>query len=135
MITRATSRIATTSARSIGKSTLLDPHNLTHIEIVNRGDGQLPERLNGAIVSVLDANFDTLFVSDPISGAGVGQVFTFNNGGSGFAEAQYIRVDHNDQYLSVAEVRAFGTVIPEPTTWLLRSSRCLRDFACMRRAR
>ena len=98
---------------------LLDPHNLTHIELANRADGCCPERLNGAIVSVLDENLDTLFASDPISGAGVGQVFSYNNGGAGFAGARYIRVDHEDQYLSVAEVRAFGTIVPEPATWLV----------------
>jgi hypothetical protein len=98
---------------------LLDPHNLTHVELVNRSDGCCPERLNGAIVSVLDGNFDTLFVSDPIAAAGVAQVFTFDNAGAGFAGARYIRVDHEDQYLSVGEVRAFGTIVPEPTTWLI----------------
>jgi hypothetical protein len=98
---------------------LLDPHNLTHVELVNRSDGCCPERLNGAIVSVLDGNFDTLFVSDPISGAGVAQVLSYNNGGAGFAGARYIRVDHEDQYLSVGEVRAFGTIVPEPATWLV----------------
>jgi hypothetical protein len=98
---------------------LQNVYNLDSVELVNRGDGQVPDRLNGAYLSVLDSNFETLFVSDPIAAAGVGQVFSFDNGGAGFALARYIRVDHMGQYLSVAEVRAFGTVIPEPTTWLV----------------
>ncbi|RIK73670.1 MAG: hypothetical protein DCC68_24505, partial [Planctomycetota bacterium] len=82
--------------------------DLGRVELVNRGDGCCPERLNGAVLSVLDANQQPIFVAEPFSDAGVGQVFTFDNGGGGFPGARYIRVDHNDQYLSIAEVRAFA---------------------------
>lgn len=89
-------------------------YNVMAVELINRGDGCCPERLNGATLSVLDSTLSPLFTSAPIAGAGVGQVFTFDNGGLGFSGAQYVRVDHANQYLSIAELRAIADVAPPP---------------------
>jgi hypothetical protein len=98
-------------------------HNLTEVELVNRADRQVPERLDGAVLSVLDENFDTIFTSAPFAGALTAQTFSFNNGGLGFAGARYLRVDQvspdADSYLSIAELRAYGAPVPEPSTFVL----------------
>lgn len=98
-------------------------HNLTEVELVNRADRQVPERLDGAVLSVLDENFDTIFTSAPFAGALTAQTFSFNNGGLGFAGARYLRVDQvspdADSYLSIAELRAYGAPVPEPSTYVL----------------
>jgi hypothetical protein len=83
------------------------------IELVNRGDGCCPERLNGATLTVLDGAMNPLFTSAPIANAGVGETLEFNQDGAGFVDAQFIRVDHADQYLSIAELRVFP---PDPYT-------------------
>jgi hypothetical protein len=82
--------------------------DLGRVELVNRVDGCCPERLNGAVLKVLDAAQQVIYTANPFSDAGVGQVFTFDNGGAGFPDARYIRVEHNNQYLSIAELRAFA---------------------------
>jgi hypothetical protein len=83
--------------------------DLEFIEIFNRSDGCCPARLNGAIVSVLGELREPIFVSDPIENAGVGEIFVFDNETAGFRSARYIHVDHENQYLSIAELRAFAT--------------------------
>jgi hypothetical protein len=93
---------------------LTAPSTLTSIELINRADGCCPERLNGAVLSVLDGSLAPIFTAPAFSGAGVGQVFAYDNGGLGFSNAQYIRVDHNNQWLSIAELRAFQEVTPPP---------------------
>jgi hypothetical protein len=99
------------------------PHNLTEVELVNRADRQVPERLDGAVLSVLDEDSNVLFVSAPFAGALTAQTFRFDNGGLGFAGARYIRVDQlspdADSYLSIAELRAYGAPVPEPSTFVL----------------
>lgn len=82
--------------------------DLGRVELVNRTDGCCPERLNGAVLSVLNASQQVIFTAAPFSDAGTGEVFTFDNNGAGFPGARYIRVDHNNQYLSIAELRAFA---------------------------
>ncbi|MEX2187493.1 MAG: lamin tail domain-containing protein [Pirellulales bacterium] len=82
--------------------------DLGRVELVNRGDGCCPERLDGAVLSILDAAQTPIYTADAFSGATSGQVFTFDNDGAGFLGARYIRVDHNNQYLSISEVRAFA---------------------------
>ncbi|MEX0586755.1 MAG: CotH kinase family protein, partial [Pirellulales bacterium] len=82
--------------------------DLGRIELVNRGDGCCPERLNGAVLSVLDVNQTPIYTAEPFSDAGTGELFVFDNDSGGFLGARYIRVDHSNQYLSIAEVRAFG---------------------------
>lgn len=93
---------------------LTTPYDLIAVELVNRADGCCPERLNGAVLSVLDASQTPIFTAPPFASSGVGQVFTFDNGGAGFPAAQYIRVDQNNQYLAIAEVRALFDVPPPP---------------------
>ncbi|MEX2187492.1 MAG: PEP-CTERM sorting domain-containing protein [Pirellulales bacterium] len=89
---------------------LTAPSDLISIELVNRADGCCPERLNGAVLSVLDSAMTPIFTAPAFSGAGVAQVFTFDNAGSGFSDAQFIRVDHNGNWLAIAELRAFSDV-------------------------
>ena len=84
------------------------PNDLGHIEVVNRADGCCPERLNGAVLSVLDENQETIFTADPFANAGVGETIVFDNGGAGFRGAQFIRIDHSNQYLTIAELRTFA---------------------------
>jgi hypothetical protein len=89
---------------------LTAPSELLSIELVNRADGCCPERLNGAVLSVLDSTLTPIFTAAPFAGAGVAQVFTFDNGGAGFSGAQFVRVDHNGNWLAIAELRAFSDV-------------------------
>lgn len=92
---------------------LTAPTDLFLIEMLNRA-GCCPERLNGAVLSVLDSAQNPIFTAPPIAGAGDGQTFSFNNGGLGFTGARYIRVNHTGQYLSIAELRAFSEILPQP---------------------
>ncbi|MFT7638438.1 MAG: hypothetical protein ACI9G1_000159 [Pirellulaceae bacterium] len=89
------------------------------IELINRGDGCCPERLNGATLTVLDGSMNPLFTSVPISGAGVGESLEFDLDGAGFVDARFIRVDHANQYLSIAELRVFP---PDPYTFDITSN-------------
>jgi hypothetical protein len=102
---------------------LQQAYNLTEIELVNRSDGCCPERLDGAVLTVLDENFDTIYSSDVIAGLPGAATLSFTGGGLGFANARYIRVDQlspdGDSYLSLAEVRAYGAAVPEPSTFVL----------------
>ena len=84
------------------------PYDLARVDLINRYDC-CGERLNGAVVSVLDAGSAAIDTADPVSGIAVeqnGQTFSFDNDGVGFSGAQFVRADHNDQYLAVSEVRA-----------------------------
>ncbi len=85
---------------------LASASDVGRIEVVNRGDC-CGERLNGAILKVLGADRATIFTT-PIFGATTGATLVYDNGGAGFADARYIRIEHNNQYLSIAEVRAFA---------------------------
>lgn len=91
---------------------LTSSYDLFQIELLNRA-GCCPDRLNGAVLSVLDAASTPIFTAPPFAAAGDGQTFSFDNGGLGFPGARYIRVDHNNQYLSIAEVRAFADLQPQ----------------------
>jgi hypothetical protein len=92
---------------------LTAPTDLFLIELLNRA-GCCPDRLNGAVLSVLDSAQNPIFTAPPIAAAGDGQTFSFNNGGAGFTGARYIRVNHTGQYLSIAELRAFSEILPQP---------------------
>ena len=85
---------------------------LDSIELVSRQDGCCPERMNGAVLSVLDSSLTPIFTAPTIAGAAPRAIFTYDNGGAGFAGAQHIRVDQNNQYLSIAELRAFVDMQP-----------------------
>lgn len=99
--------------------TLDRPHDLTRIEIVNRGgvDGGSPtsdQRLTGTLVEVLDAAARVLahctLEDDP---AVLGETHVLDGGGRGFASARTIRLTA-ENYLHVSEVRAFATSVPVP---------------------
>jgi len=82
-------------------------YTLTVIEIVNRDDC-CGERLNSAVLKVLDSSRGEIYVSDPISGAVTADLHTFDNGGAGFSNVRYIRVEGGTPYLSLGEVRAIA---------------------------
>lgn len=97
---------------------LPDVTDLLRVEVVNRADGSAPERLTGAVLSVLDAA-DAVIASMTLSGSyGVGEVVTFDNSGLGFADAAKVRITHSSNYLHAAEVRAVANSITtaKPTT-------------------
>ncbi len=87
--------------------------DLSKIEIVNRG-GFLG-RLDGAIVKVLDASRAVLATSPAVSGSP--SVFEWDNGGAGFTNVQFVRVEHYPApgqmtILTLMEVRAWGPTSP-----------------------
>jgi hypothetical protein len=93
---------------------LTSPQDVFLVELVNRLDACCGSRLNGAVLSVLDSSSSPIYTAPAIAGAAAGQTFSFDNGGLGFPGAQYVRVEHVGQYLSIAELRAFVDVAPPP---------------------
>jgi hypothetical protein len=97
--------------------------DLRRIEIVDRADCCDPNRLEGSILTVLDATMAPIFESIPIAGLTTpssGELITFDIGGAGFSGAAHIRVDGFNQYFQFAELRAF--VVPEPSSILLMAA-------------
>ena len=89
---------------------LKDDYALTSIVVTNRGDnGNVAGRLNGAEVVALDASGNEVYRSAPISGAGNGEVFTFDLPPG--IEAQFVRMEHSGKYLHVSEIQVFGTEV------------------------
>jgi len=83
-------------------------YNLDMVEVVNRLDC-CGDRIDNAVVSVLDGSHSSIFTSSALTGGASTPVYTFDNGGSGFNNARYVRVDHfpgTTNYLSLNEVRA-----------------------------
>jgi VCBS repeat-containing protein len=82
--------------------------DLSRVEVVNRLDGDLGYRLDGTVVTLLDANSNIIYTSAPITNSPAGELLTFANSGLGFHNVRYIHLEHPNggEYLSVAEVRA-----------------------------
>jgi Ca2+-binding RTX toxin-like protein len=78
---------------------------INQVEIVNRSSNGT--RLDGATVSVLDAQGNVIFTSAPITGAASGATITINLPTS--LDAHAVRIDHHNQYLHIAEVNVYGT--------------------------
>lgn len=95
------------------------------IELVDRNDGCCsPNRLEGSVLTLLDADLNVLFTSDPITGltpsnSSIAPVFVLDEDVLAGLPVAYIRVDGYQQYFQFAELRAFGVEIPEPTSALL----------------
>jgi hypothetical protein len=89
--------------------------DLQSIEIVDRNDSCCtPNRLNGSVISVLDASLDTIFTLPEITTFPDGNTSTvplvYDNGGAGFPGAAHIRVDGANRYFQFAELRATADV-------------------------
>ena len=84
---------------------LKDAQFITRVEVTNRGDGW-GHRLNGAEVVLFDASGTEVHRFAPIAGAGTGAVLTFETDAP--LEAQFVRVEHHNQYLHVSEIEVFG---------------------------
>ena len=100
--------------------------DLSSIELYNRTDGCCPERLSNFRVDVLDALGNSVWnasLHTDGSSSGVGGIDTITEGmGAGTFEGRFVRVTNlsGDAYTpQIAEIRAFGAAIPEPTTALL----------------
>jgi Ca2+-binding RTX toxin-like protein len=81
------------------------PLEVSLIEIVNRANNGA--RLNGATVSVLDAQGNAIFTSAPITGATSSATITITlpNG----LTASAVRIDQDTNFLHVAELNVYGT--------------------------
>jgi Ca2+-binding RTX toxin-like protein len=74
------------------------------VQIINRpGQGA---RLNGATVSVLDANGTVIYTSAPISGATSGGTINISLPEAMLASA--VRINHTSNYINIAELNVFG---------------------------
>jgi hypothetical protein len=99
--------------------------DLTSVQIFNRADC-CPERLSNFRVNVLDVNQVSVWQGDfhtDNSNSGFGGIDTITEGmGSGAFEGRFIRITglagtaYSPQ---IAEVKAFGTLVPEPSSLLL----------------
>jgi lysophospholipase L1-like esterase len=97
-------------------------YNLANVEIVNRGslDGGSAvsdARLTGTVLQVLGANgtdvlFTTTLADDPTQ---LGETLAFDNGGTGFVGAKFIRLTANN-FLHIRELRANVATVPEPAS-------------------
>ncbi len=98
-----------------------ESYNLTSIELVNRPEC-CNERLSNYRVEVLDGSQSSVWSGDlrtDGSNSGLGGIDTVTSGmGAGDFSGRYLRItnlsngDYNPQ---IAEVRAFGALVPEPT--------------------
>jgi hypothetical protein len=96
--------------------------SLSSLELVNRADGCCPERLRNYRVEVLSAAMTTLWTGDfrtDNSNSGTNGIDTITAAnGAGTFEGQFVRITNlsNDPYNpQIAEFRAFGSPIPEPS--------------------
>jgi hypothetical protein len=78
---------------------------LKQINIYNRASC-CGERLNAAVLKVLDADRNEIYVSDPVVGAVTGGKYVYDNDGAGFAPVHYIRIEGGTEFLSLGEVEA-----------------------------
>lgn len=95
------------------------------IELVDRNDSCCdPNRLEGSVLTLLDADLNVLFTSNPITGLTPGNnsvvpVFVLDEDVLAGLPVSYIRIDGYQQYFQFAELRAFGVEIPEPASALV----------------
>ena len=78
------------------------------IQLRNRGDSvsSVHQRLNGAQIVLLDENHQQVHRFDAITNADDGSWHTFSL--EILTEARYVRVEHKDQYLHIAELKVLG---------------------------
>lgn len=100
--------------------------NLEHVEVWARAP--FYDHGNGATLSLLAADETTVIASTTITGlSGMATTFTFDNGGGGFSNVAYVTLSGGtlqtffgpegapNGYISISEVVAWGTPVPEPT--------------------
>lgn len=99
---------------------------LTNLELVNRGDGCCTDRLRNYRVEVLSDLMTTLWSGDirtDNTDSGVNGIDNITAAsGTGTFTGRYIRVTNlsNEQYNpQIAELRAFGSAVPEPGVSML----------------
>lgn len=85
------------------------PHPIVVVELVNRSASGL--RLNGAVVSVLDADGNVLHTFPAISGADNGEIFSLDLPTAMPAHSIYIDGPAG-QYIHLAEINVFGHQVP-----------------------
>ncbi len=90
---------------------LKDEYGITRLEIVNRVESS-GDRLNGAEVVLLDASGAETHRFAPITGAETGERLMFTTATP--VDAQFMRIEHSNQYLHVAEIEVFGIRNAEP---------------------
>jgi len=82
------------------------PYDLIEIRLVNRTDCCF-ERMDGNVITVMDADRNVLYVSDPMTGGTAGSVHTIDNDGAGFAGASIILIEQTvDAFVQIMEVEA-----------------------------
>ncbi len=81
------------------------PLDVAYVEIVNRPTWG--SWLDGATVSVLDAQGNTVYTSAPITGATSGGVLTFML--PQVTSASAVRIDQDSNFLHIAELNVYGT--------------------------
>jgi hypothetical protein len=101
-------------------------YNLTSVDLRNRHDGCCPERLTNFRVEILDPSQSPVWTGDfrtDGSNSGVGGLDTITGAmGAGAFSGQFIRITNlggGDYSPQINEVRAFGALIPEPSSALL----------------
>ncbi len=100
--------------------------SLTRLELFNRTDGCCPDRLSNYRVQILDGSQSSVWSGDirtDGSNSGVSGLDTITSAmGSGAFAGRYVRITnlgggaYNPQ---LAEIKAFGTLVPEPGTGAL----------------
>ncbi len=86
------------------KLNLQSEYALKSIKIYNRAEHD--NNLNGAVVTLLDANGVIVHTFAPLTGSGPGKIWELEL--SAFVDAQYVRLEDADNYLSIAEIEVFG---------------------------
>ncbi|MEJ8560030.1 calcium-binding protein [Yoonia sp. GPGPB17] len=80
-------------------------YDLSEVVITNRIEGW-GDRLNGAELVLYDSSLAEVFRSDPIAGAIEGSIITVSL--SELIDAQFVSLQHKNQYLHVTEIEVFG---------------------------
>jgi len=101
-------------------------YNLTSLDLRNRMDGCCPDRLSNFRVEILDPSQSPVWTGDirtDGSNSGVAGLDTVTGAmGVGSFSGQYIRITNlggGNYSPQISEVRAFGTLVPEPSSALL----------------
>jgi RHS repeat-associated protein len=87
-------------------------YSVTSLKLINRANG-VGYRLNGAVISLLDAGGSAVYTSAPVTGATDGATLTFTPPATVSARYVLIRPAVN-QYLQIAELDVFGFTAPAP---------------------
>ena len=81
--------------------------DLSRIIVYNRASC-CGERLVGAVLKVLDADRNEIYVSEPVAEAVTGDAHTYDNDGAGFTAVRFIRWEGGTDFVSLGEIQALG---------------------------